>query len=101
MISCNSNLQKFLIKFQKTNIANNDKDILLRFKERTCPKQNSVNSETELDSIICHICIYSDIFFFLVIENRLFLTQLLQLIMPITQYRNNWQCTTVKRLMVF
>jgi len=35
MISHNLNLQKFLIKFQKkTNVTTNNKDILLRFKEK-------------------------------------------------------------------
>ncbi len=37
MISYNLNLQEFLIKFQKTNVVNNNKNILLRFKEKMCP----------------------------------------------------------------
>jgi len=52
MISKNLNLQKFLIKFQKNNVVNNNKDIILRFKEKMCAKKNSVNFETELDSIL-------------------------------------------------
>ncbi len=52
MISKNLNLQKFLIKFQKNNVVNNNKDIILRFKEKMSAKKNSVNFETELDSIL-------------------------------------------------
>jgi len=49
MISYNLNLHEFLIKLKKTvnvvkndtnimsNVVNNNKDILLRFKEKMCP----------------------------------------------------------------
>jgi len=41
MINKNLNLQKFLIKFQKNNVVNNTKDIILRFKEKMCAKKLS------------------------------------------------------------
>ena len=32
----NLNLQEFLIKFQKTDVVNSNKDIFLHFKEKVC-----------------------------------------------------------------
>ena len=38
MISYNLSLQKFFINWKKkTNVVNNNKDILLSFKEKMCP----------------------------------------------------------------
>jgi hypothetical protein len=44
MVSYNLSLQEFLIKFQKNYVLNNDKDILLRFKEKICCCCNMIRS---------------------------------------------------------
>ena len=61
MINKNLNLQKFLI--QKNNVVNNNKDIILRFKEKMCAKKYSVNC-TQLSDI--HVFIETFFFVFVI-----------------------------------